>query len=121
MPIPEPVWYMLAAGIFWLPLCYVLIKMASAIHGASGATHRASERERQDYFRMIERLIEKLTLPASYAAKLHAEEAARQKDVDATVETTLNAARPGTVVDYGSVDERSEMEEAVDPAMAQTG
>ena len=39
--------------------CFVLVRMAGAIYKASGATHRASTQERQDYFRQIEKLIEK--------------------------------------------------------------
>lgn len=121
MLIPEPVWYMLAAGISWLPLCYVLVKQSGTIQNASGATHRASETERREYFRVIMQLVEKNTLPASYAANLHVGEANRARDVDASVETTLSATKPSVTVDGGVLDERSEMEEALDPAMAQTG
>ena len=76
----------IALGVVFACMTVLLFKSLHTISYMSGATLRSNERERTQYFNLIERMVEKDTGDSTVTARLHAEERVGQSRVNASVE-----------------------------------
>ena len=76
----------IAVGLMIVGLGVLLFKAFHTMSQMSGASLRASERERTQYFNLIERMVEKDTGDTLMTTRIHAEERVGQSKVNASVE-----------------------------------